>query len=103
MIKILKKSAEEIEQTLGYRVKNGLATIADEEEAYKKPRWAYLFAYYIKGANIEKCEEIACKEPEWAYKFARDIEGADIKKCEEAACRSPEYVYLFARLKGEKK
>ena len=59
-MKILKRSAEEVGQTLGYRVMNGLATIADEEEACKEPIWAYWFARAVKGANIDKCRK-ACK------------------------------------------
>ena len=62
-MKILEQSAEEVIQTLGYRLRNGLATIADEEEACKKPRWAYLFAIKVNGADIRRCEEAACKDP----------------------------------------
>ena len=88
-MKILEKSAEEMGQTVGYKLNNGLATIADEEEACKKPKWAYYFALYVKGADIKRCEEAACKEAGWAYCFALDVSGADIRKCEEAACKDP--------------
>ena len=101
MMKILKRSAEEMGQTVGYKLNNGLATLADEEEACKKPEWAYRFARDIEGANIEKCQEEACKEPEWAYIFARDVKGADIRKCEEAAYKDPKCAYWFARDKGQ--
>ena len=50
----IRKNAEEVKQTVGYRIMNGLATIADEEEACKKPKWAYYFALKVKGANIKK-------------------------------------------------
>jgi len=97
MMKILEKSAEEMGQTVGYKLNNGLATIADEEEACKKPKWAYLFALYVKGADIKRCEEAACKEATWAYYFALYIKGADIEKCRKAVASDDDWAKAFAR------
>jgi hypothetical protein len=51
-----------IPMTFGYEIANGLATLANEEEACTKSNWAYWFALNIPGANIEKCQEAACKD-----------------------------------------
>jgi len=96
MLDKIKKNAEEAKQTFGYRLSNGLLTIADEEEACKDPYWAYRFALHIERANIEKCQEAACKDPEYAYTFAYYVKGANIEKCQEAAGKDPEWAYYFA-------
>ncbi|MFA5759145.1 MAG: hypothetical protein WC942_07315 [Clostridia bacterium] len=69
--KILKDSVG-IPKTIGYKITKGLATLSDEEEACTNPEWAYLFAKYIPGANIVKCQEAACKDPEYAYLFCQE-------------------------------
>jgi hypothetical protein len=77
-------------KTIMYKITKGLAILADEKEACTRPFCAYLFAYYIPGANIEKCQEAACKDPEWAYYFAKNISGADMEKCRNA-CKGIKY------------
>ena len=84
-------------QSFVHKLREGILTIDDQEEALNKPEWAYWFAHNTIGADIRKCEEVACKSPEYAYCFARCIPGADIRKCEEAAYKDPEYAHLFAR------
>jgi len=61
-----------------------------EEIACKNHWYAYRFARFIPGADIEYCQEWACKDPENAYYFARDIPGADLNYCLEA-CKGTEY------------
>ena len=73
ILEYIHKDAKEAPKTIGYKLKNNLATIEDEDEACKDPKWAYLFALNVKGADIEKCQEVACKNPECAYKFAYHI------------------------------
>jgi len=97
MIAKIRENAEEVEQTVGYKLNNGLARLEDEEEACTRAKWAYLFAREIEGANIERCEEAACKDPWGAYAFAKDIPRANIGKCQEAACKDPEWAYYFAK------
>jgi hypothetical protein len=94
--KILKDSAD-IPKTLGYKLHKGLAILADEEEAYTRPQWAYWFALEVPGADIEKCQEAACKDPIYAYRFARDIPGANIEKCQEIAYKNPNWAYWSGR------
>ncbi|MFA5759153.1 MAG: hypothetical protein WC942_07355, partial [Clostridia bacterium] len=65
MISRIKQDAKTIPKTIGYRLDNNLATLSDEEEACKNPKWAYMFAHDIHGADIEKCQEVACKNPIW--------------------------------------
>ncbi|MFA5760086.1 MAG: hypothetical protein WC942_12155, partial [Clostridia bacterium] len=96
MISRIKEDAVRTPKTFGYKLDKGLATLADEEEACTKPYWAYYFARYVPGADIEKCCEAACKDPKWAYLFARDFPGANKEKCQEAACKDPYYAYKFA-------
>ena len=61
-----------------------------EEIACKDTYYAYRFALYIPGANIEYCQEWACKNPYWAYWFARNITEADLNYCLEA-CKGTIY------------
>ena len=84
-------------KTIMYKITKGLAILADEKEACTRPFCAYLFAYYIPGANIEKCQEETCKDSRCAYSFAKNIPGADIGKCQEAACKNPQWAYTFAK------
>jgi hypothetical protein len=63
MISKIRRDAINVLKTFGYKLHKGLAILADEEEACTKPKWAYLFAYYIPEANIEKCQEVVCKDP----------------------------------------
>ncbi|MFA5760083.1 MAG: hypothetical protein WC942_12140 [Clostridia bacterium] len=81
MLSKIREDAVIVPKTFGYKLDKGLATLADEEEACKDPKWAYWFALNISGANIEKCQEAACKDSYCAYMFARNIPGADIEKC----------------------
>jgi len=67
-----------------------------EEIACKYPRYAYLFARDIPGANIKYCQEHACKKPKYACWFADNIPGADIKYCQENACKDHRWAYFFA-------
>jgi len=46
---------------------------------------------------MAKYQEAACKDPKYAFLFARDIKGADIKYCQEAAYKYPVSVYYFAK------
>jgi hypothetical protein len=55
-----------VPKTIGYKITKGLLTLSDEEEAYTKPKWAYRFARYVPGANIEKCKQ-ACKGTGYAF------------------------------------
>ena len=77
---------------MGYKLKHNLARLADEEEACTKPKWAYMFAHYIPGADKEKCQESACKDPWYAYCFAKNIPGADIEKCRKV-CEGTKYAF----------
>ncbi|MFA5758728.1 MAG: hypothetical protein WC942_05135 [Clostridia bacterium] len=89
--------AKNVPHTISYKLKNNLLILNDEEEACKKPKWAYLFALDVPGANIGKCQEAVCKDPYYAYCFAFDIPGADIEKCQEAACKDSWCAYMFAK------
>ena len=103
MLSEIMKDAESLPSTFLYKIKNGLLTLADEDEACTNPKWAYWFARNVKGANIEKCQEVACKEPGWAYWFAQNVKGANIERCQEVACKDPYWAYTFARyIKGAK-
>ena len=61
-----------------------------EEIACKHPEYAYMFACYVPGADIEYCQEWSCKAPRFAYRFALDVKGADMNFCLEA-CKGTEY------------
>jgi hypothetical protein len=67
-----------------------------EEIACKNPEYAYFFACYVTGANIEYCQEHACKDPVWAYWLARVVSGADLNYCLEA-CKETEW---YAQIQG---
>jgi hypothetical protein len=92
--KIIKNSVN-VPKTCGYKLENDLATLVNEEEACKRPKWAYYFARDVPGADREKCQEAACMYPYYAFCFARDIPVANIETCYEAAYKSPLYAYLF--------
>ncbi|MFA5759143.1 MAG: hypothetical protein WC942_07305 [Clostridia bacterium] len=96
MLSNILKDSVNTPKTIGYKLNNGLATLADEEDACTKPLWAYKFALVFSEANIEKCQEAACKDPGYAYYFAMNIPGADIGKCCEGACKDSWYAYYFA-------
>ncbi|MFA5759090.1 MAG: hypothetical protein WC942_07035 [Clostridia bacterium] len=92
MFSRIKEDYNNVPKTICYSIINGLATLADEEEVCTKPKWAYIFAKNILGANIEKCQEAACAKPHWAYKFARNVPGANIEKCKQA-CKGTGYAF----------
>jgi hypothetical protein len=73
MLSKIREDAVIVPKTIGYKLNNGLATLADEDEACTKPLWAYNFAKNIPGADIGKCQEAACKDPEYAYRIVADI------------------------------
>jgi hypothetical protein len=43
-----------VPKTVGYKLQKRLATLADEEEACKKPQWAYLFARDVPGGGYRE-------------------------------------------------
>lgn len=97
LIEVFLGDSESVPKTFMYKVKNGLVTLQDQEEALTKPKFAYWFAFAFSEADIRKCEEVACQNPCYACYFYFDIIGADINKCEEAACKSSEWKYWFTR------
>ena len=84
MLSNILKDSINVPKTFSYRLNNNLITLADEEEACKDPGYAYKFARFIPGADIEKRCEAACKNPMCAYLFAldipRQIEGSVVKR-----------------------
>jgi len=96
MFSKIREDANIVPKTVGYKFRKGLITLSDKEEACTNPWYAYLFARFIPGADIGKCQEASCKNPWYAYYFARDIPRANIEKCQEATCKNPEFAYHFA-------
>ena len=66
MLSRIIKYSRNIPKTFGYKLRHNMTTLEDEEEVYTKPKWAYYFAMYIPGADVEKCR-IACKGTEYAF------------------------------------
>ena len=97
MLEFLIRDAKTAPKSFGYKLRNNLLTLEDQEEALTNPKWAYCFAKDVKGANIKVCQEAAIKNPELAYRFAKYVKGADIEVCQEAAVRDPYWAYAFAR------
>ena len=73
ILEYIHEDAKTVPKTIGYKINHNLATLEDEDEACKDPGYAYLFARYIKGANIEKCRESSSKDPYWKERFERNI------------------------------
>jgi hypothetical protein len=76
-------------------------------EKDKTCKLCYLFAQYVKGANINKLEDAVIendKTGQWCYWFVRDVKDANISKLEDAVIEKDEtgeYCYLFAKnIKG---
>jgi len=97
MLEALIRDEKTAPKSFGYKLRNNLLTLEDQEEALTSPKWAYYFARYITGANIEVCQKAAVKDPYWAYRFAKYIPGADIEVCQEQAVKSPRLAYRFAK------
>ncbi len=61
----------------------------------------YLFAKYVKGADINKCLNAILKSGNAyrIYRCVRDVQGADIKRCKEAILKTgnTDYINLFER------
>jgi hypothetical protein len=68
--------AKNVPNTIGYKLEKGLGTLKDESEACMKPRWAYMFARDIPGADIKKCQEAVHKD--FYCKKCGYKEGADL-------------------------
>jgi hypothetical protein len=92
------EDARKVPKTIGWKVNNGKASLADEEEvlASGNPELAYRFARDVPGANIKKLEDIVVQDPYWSYLFAQDIPGANIRRLEDIVVQDPEYLYWFA-------
>ena len=100
LIEVFGLDYEKVPKTIGYKCNYIIPlTIEDQEEALRKPYWAFRFAREVPGADIRKCEEVVCKNPRYAYYFALYIPGADIRRCEEAACKDPEWARSFADIR----
>jgi len=80
MLEALIRDEKTAPKSFGYKLRNNLLTLEDQEEALTSPKWAYYFARNVKGADIKVCQEQAVKSPRLAYRFAKDIPGADVKR-----------------------
>lgn len=73
---------------------------ADKILKSKDPRWNYLFACNIKGADIKAHGQVVIdsKDPRWNYDFACNIKGADVKAHGQVVIdsKAPEWNYYFA-------
>ena len=83
----------------------GQDTYEYQKAACQLPEFAYYFARFVQGADVEYCQEFVCninhitEDPTnayWAYQFAENVPNANIEVCQVAACKNPYYATIFA-------